>query len=93
MLTMRKIIDIPADRRISFDLPESVPSGPAAVSLTVEAEGGAAIEELKRQAAAKTAERKAEGRRPFEGLYGCLKDSEALAGAPADLVKEWRDEW
>ncbi|MDR2133963.1 MAG: hypothetical protein LBP27_02555 [Treponema sp.] len=52
-----------------------------------------AFDEFQRQAAEKTAKRKAEGRGPFEGLFGCLKGSKAFEGDPAGLVKKWRDEW
>jgi hypothetical protein len=54
---------------------------------------GQELEEFQRQATEKAAKRKAENRRPFEGLYGCLKDSGALEGDPAEIVKKWRDEW
>jgi hypothetical protein len=92
MLTMRKIIDIPADRRISFDLPESVPSGPAAVSLTVEIESGAAIEELKRQAAAKYAAMKASGEDPLLKLRAALGGLAVFDGS-GDYQRSMRDEW
>jgi hypothetical protein len=52
-----------------------------------------AIDGFQRQAAEKTARRKAEGRKPFEGLRGCLKNSKAFAGDSAELVKKWRNEW
>jgi hypothetical protein len=95
MLTIRKTVDIPADRRLSFELPQSVPRGQATVLLTlVEGSGSVtAIDGFQRQAAEKKANRKAEDKRPFEGLYGCLKDSKAFEGDPAELVKKWRDEW
>ena len=51
------------------------------------------IGELKRQAAEKTARRKAEGRKPFDGLCGVLEDSPALCGDPVEIAKAWRDEW
>jgi hypothetical protein len=96
MLTIRKTVDIPADRRLSFELPQSVPKGQTTVLLTlIDAASPltTAIDEFQRQAAEKTARRKAEGKKPFEGLRGSLKDSKAFAGDPADIVKKWRDEW
>ncbi|GMO66032.1 MAG: hypothetical protein Ta2A_13980 [Treponemataceae bacterium] len=51
------------------------------------------IAELKAEAARKTAKRRLEGREPFEGLYGALKDSKALEGDPVEIVQRWRDGW
>jgi hypothetical protein len=51
----------------------------------------AALESFKRQAAEKTARRKLEGRKPFEGLHGCL-DYDRV-GDTVDFVTEWRGEW
>jgi hypothetical protein len=107
MTTIRKTVDIPTDRHLSFDLPETVPVGKATMVLYLieeDAPGSGkqtdkvaapfpTMEELKAEAARKTAQRKAEGRSPFESLYGCLKDSPAFSGDPVELVKEWRDEW
>jgi hypothetical protein len=98
MLTMRKIIDIPADRRISFDLPESVPSGPAAVSLTVEVESGTSREtfptmaELNAEAAAKYAAMKASGEDPLLKLRATLGGLAVFDGS-GDYQRSMRDEW
>jgi hypothetical protein len=37
MITIQQIVDIPASRRISFDLPKTVPSGRASVVLVFDA--------------------------------------------------------
>jgi hypothetical protein len=52
-----------------------------------------ALEELKRQAAEKTARRKAGGVNPFEGLYGVFKNNSTFAGDPSEIVRSLRDEW
>ena len=99
MMTIQRTVTIPADRRIVLDLPETAPSGKSYVTLTitpVEAQndsGFPSIAELKLQAAEKTAKRRLEGRKPFEGLCGALKDSRALEGEPVEIVQRWRDGW
>ncbi|MDR2049297.1 MAG: hypothetical protein LBP69_07560 [Treponema sp.] len=101
MLTMRKTVNIPADRRLFLELPKTAPVGKAVVLVSFTGTGRPeqadtafpTIEELKAEAAEKTAQRKMEKRKPFEGLYGCLKDSKTLEGDPAELAREWRGEW
>ncbi|MHC6204555.1 hypothetical protein ACYULU_15350 [Breznakiellaceae bacterium SP9] len=106
-MTIQQTVDIPSDRRLVLDLmlPEAAPVGRSEVTVTLkpartssgESEDTAlpatAIEDLKRQAAEKTARRRLERRKPFEGLYGALKDSKSLEGDPMELVRRWRDEW
>ena len=82
-MVIERTVDILADRRIFLDLPEVLPFDAAFP----------AIEELKQQAADKTARRKADGRKPFEGLCGVLEHSPALTGDPVEIVRAWRDEW
>jgi hypothetical protein len=101
MIAIQKTVTIPENRRISVDLPEYFPAGTATLLFAlvdterVPSFEGAfpSIEELKRQAAEKTARRKAEGRKPFDNLCGVLKDSPALSGDPVEMVRAWRDEW
>jgi hypothetical protein len=49
--------------------------------------------ELEKEAAAKTAKRVAEGRRPFEGLRGSLQNSGIFSGDPVEIIRKMRDEW
>ena len=70
--------------RVKVDDPARVPPIEAAFPT---------IAELKRQAAEKTARRKAEGRKPFDDLCGVLSGSPALSGDPVEIVRTWRNEW
>jgi hypothetical protein len=93
-MTIEQTVDIPADRRLTLDVPREVPAGRVILSFTPAGDGILpAIGELKWQAAEKTARRKTEGRKPFEGLSGALADSPALAGDPVEIVRAWRDGW
>jgi hypothetical protein len=94
-MAIEQTVDIPASYRLTIDVPREVPAGRVVLRFTPVDSGAAfpAIGELKRQAAEKTARRKAEGRKPFEGLTGVLKDSPALAGDPVEIVRAWRDGW
>jgi hypothetical protein len=108
MIVMQETVTIPADRGLFLKLPEYVPPGKATitVSVTETVESGVpavhkvleetqspSLEDLKQQAAEKTARRKAGGKNPFEGLYGVFKDSKTFAGDPVEIVKKWREEW
>jgi hypothetical protein len=108
MIVMRETIDIPVGREVHLKIPEMAPVGCRA-TITVSVSGPEvaifadydspenkampAIEKFKQQAAEKTALRKANGKKPFEGLRGIFKDSAAFAGNPEEIVREWRDEW
>ncbi|MDR3300932.1 MAG: hypothetical protein LBT01_00185 [Spirochaetaceae bacterium] len=81
-MTIQQTIEIPADRRVYFDVPREIPAGVAEVAIIFENE-----------AAAKTAKRVAEGRRPFEGLRGSLQNSGLFSGDPVKTIRKMRDEW
>jgi hypothetical protein len=99
MQIIEQTIDIPAKREIFLKLPQTVPEGRATITISIneyEKTGTREIpslEKLKLQAAKKTAYRKASGKKPFEGLYGILKDSTTFAGDPVEIVKKLREEW
>ena len=94
MIAIQKTVTIPEDRRLSIDLPESFPVGTATLLFALMDTARVppvetafpAIAELKRQAAEKTARRKAEGRKPFDDLCGVLSGSPALCGDPVEMV-------
>ena len=103
-MVIEQTVEIPDSRRIFLDLPADIPQGKAKIRVAFEVDDYSArivpfdaafpaIEELKQQAADKTARRKAEGRKPFEGLCGVLENSPALAGDPIEIARAWRDEW
>jgi hypothetical protein len=94
-MVIEQTVDIPVDHRLTLDVPREVPAGRVVLRF-IPADSGEVvptIEELKRQAAEKTARRKAEGRKPFAGLDGILQGSAALAGDPVEMTRAWRDGW
>ena len=102
MLTIQQTVSIPSDRHLSLQLPETAPSGQVTLIISfvpAQKVGESALnvlptlEALKRQAAEKTAKRIAEGKKPFEGLSDCLKQSKTFAGDPVEMVRAIRDEW
>jgi hypothetical protein len=101
-MIFEQTITIPVDRHLSLDLPKTVPSGQATMVISfINAQKPServfaplpTLDALKQQAAEKTARRITEGRKPFEGLRGCLKDSETFAGDPVKIIRKIRDEW
>jgi hypothetical protein len=102
MLTIQLPINIPGDRHLSLDLPKTVPVGRATLIIgfantrkTTVAKPALppTLDALKQQAAEKTAKRIASGTKPFEGLYGCFKNSKTFEGDPITIVRRMRDEW
>ena len=115
MITFQQTVDIPADRHLTLDLPQTVPSGRVSVVLVFDTPAGAeaetapagadavtrilerqfpTIEELKAEAARKTAARLADPSRDSLTRYaGCLADSAVFEGGPAAIQRQMRDEW
>jgi hypothetical protein len=101
-MIFEQTVTIPVDRHLSLDLPETVPSGQATLVISyINAQKPSerffaqlpSLDELKQQAAEKTAHRVTEGIKPFEGLCGCLKGSKTFAGDPVKIIRKIRDEW
>jgi hypothetical protein len=63
-MTLHQTVTIPADRRLHLELPRDIPTGEAEVKLVI-------TRKRRPQSAGQTAPH----RRPFEGLFGCTKDS------------------
>jgi hypothetical protein len=102
MLTIQLPITIPGDRHLSLDLPKTVPAGQTTLIIgfansqkttIAKPDLPPSLDVLKQQAAEKTAKRIASGRKPFEGLYGCFKNSKTFEGDPVTIVRRMRDEW
>jgi hypothetical protein len=102
MMTIQQTVTVPSDRHLTLDLPETVPSGkvtliisfvPAQKMSESNSDSLPTLDALKKQAAGKTAKRIAEGKKPFEGLSGCLKNSKTFEGNPVEIIRAMRDEW
>jgi hypothetical protein len=102
MLTIQLPNTITIYRHLSLDLPKIVPVGQTTLIIgfantqkTTMAKPTLppTLSALKQQAAEKTAKRIASGRKPFEGLYGCFKNSKTFEGDPVTIVRRQRDEW
>jgi hypothetical protein len=101
MITITQTVDIPADRRLHLDLPQSVPGGRADMVLVLSPAEKAprvytpepfpSIEELKAEAAAKHAEMLKTGVDPLARFAGCLKDVFTEDGV--EYQRRMRDEW
>ena len=97
-MTIEQTIEIPADRRVYFDLPRYIPAGVAKFELVITPihapnDGKPIEDELEKEAAAKTAKRTADKRKPFEGLRGALQNKGVFAGDPVEIIRQMRDEW
>jgi hypothetical protein len=102
MITIAQTLDIPADRRLQLDLPQSVPSGRADIVLVLAAAEEApraytpkpfpAIEALKEEARQKTAARLAcPSGEPLQKYRGILKD--VFTGDGVVYQRKMRGEW
>jgi len=101
-MTMIQTIDIPASRKITLTLPETVPTGKMNIRVLFQKPGKKApkpaytpqpfptLEELKEEAHRKTLEREASGRDPWTEIYGCMPDA---FGDAVQYQRELRDEW
>jgi hypothetical protein len=79
-MTLQQTVTIPADRRLhlDFDLPETASIGTATVILDFPTVPQSGPQPH---------------RRPFEGLFGCTKDSGVWEGDGVEIIRKLRDEW
>jgi hypothetical protein len=100
--TIRKTVDIPADRRLYLELPQDTPTGAAEVIVfvPVNAEPESAVsapfptmEELDADARRKTAERKATGKDPALEIRDSLKGRQIFGVDGVAYQRKIRDEW
>jgi hypothetical protein len=82
-MTIEQIVEIPADRKITVELPPNIPTGAARLKLSVSHGGGTAKKtgKISRQM------------RKLLKLYGCLRDSPVFEGDPVAIQREMRAEW
>jgi hypothetical protein len=106
-MLIEQTVDIPADRRLTLDVPREVPAGRVILTFTpagdCEAEARRLIEELKLselprphtvEQAVKQAEQEAAKpeRAPLSSCFGIMKDS-PLAQSGTAYQRSIRDEW
>jgi hypothetical protein len=82
-MTIEQIVEIPADRKITVELPPHIPTGAARLKLSV----------FHGKGAAKKTEKISRQMRSLLKLYGCLRDSPAFEGDPVTIQREMRAEW
>jgi hypothetical protein len=104
-MTIEQTVEIPANRRLTLDLPDETPAGTVKIELSIYPIAGASRSGLASYLASNSprtieealaeAERKAAdpNRKPFSGCFGILKDSAAFAGDPVEIQKAMRAEW
>jgi hypothetical protein len=78
-MTIEQTVEIPADHRLTIELPREVPAGRA--KLTVSISPGEKTIKISRQM------------RNIMKFYGCLKDSTVFEGDPAEIQRQMRAEW
>jgi hypothetical protein len=108
MITIQETVDIPADRRLSIKLPESVPSGRSSITLIfTPAQAETQIPQKShcntpltlQEAKAIIAEkirRKENGEICEDSsrkYAGCLKGKNIFKGDPVEIQRKMRDEW
>jgi hypothetical protein len=82
-MTIEQNVKIPADRRITLELPADIPAGTARIKVFVFPDAKAAEKTLKMS-------RKMRKIMPF---YGCLKESPVFEGDPVEIQRRIRSEW
>ena len=80
MTIIQKQVEITEERRLRLDLelPVDLPVGQAEIQLTITPLENTRLES---------------SRQPFEGLFGCLKDSGIFSDGGVDIQRKMRDEW
>jgi hypothetical protein len=104
-MTIEQTVEIPANHRLTLDLPDDIPVGTAKIELTVYPVAGDSRSGLASYLASNSprtirealaeAERKAADPRhtPFSACFGSLKDSAVFAGDPVAIQRTMRAEW
>jgi hypothetical protein len=82
-MTIEQNIEIPADRRITLELPAHIPAGTARIKVSV-------LSDTK--AVEKTVKMSRQMRKIMQ-FYGCLKDSPVFEGDPVEIQQRMRSEW
>jgi hypothetical protein len=82
-VTIEQNIEIPADRRITLELPADIPTGTARIKVFVSPDT---------KAAEKTVKMSRQMRKIMQ-FYGCLKDSPVFEGDPVEIQRGMRSEW
>ena len=92
-MTIEQIVDIPADRRITLDIPQAVPTGKTILTFTPVSSRDVEISPRTTAEAIQMAEAKAAdpNRKPFSRHFGALSP-EAFGDAVA-YQRNLRDEW
>ena len=100
---MSMTVDIPADKRLVLELPETMPEGEASVTITAAGTKPAreapifpplpALEELKEKARGKTAAREASGIDPWIEFRKSLNGGHIFGVNALEYQQQMRNEW
>jgi hypothetical protein len=103
MMTMSLMVDIPADKKLVLELPETMPEGEASVTITAAGTNPVreapvfppfpALEELKEEARRKTAAREASGIDPWIECRKLLNGRQIFGLDALEYQRKMRDEW
>jgi hypothetical protein len=78
-MTIEQTVEIPADHRLTIEVPPEIPAGRAKLTLSISP--GEKTVKMSRQM------------RHIMKFYGCLKDSPAFKGDPVEIQRQMRAEW
>lgn len=82
-MTFEQTVEIPADHRITVEVPPEIPAGAARLKLSIFQSAAPQNKPAKISRQMKKLMR----------LYGCLKDSPAFAGDSVETIRTMREEW
>lgn len=94
IMTIQQTVEIPADRRVTFDLPETIPAGLARFSITVEPDADG-ISDQETQSIIARARRGELSPSPDDAarFFGCFKGNAPWKGDAVAAIRNMRDEW
>jgi hypothetical protein len=98
MITIQRTVNIPADRRLTVDIPLEVPTGTTSVVLSFPQEGTSEAESPAREpwiplVSWLQKRREERFRRAVMRVAGCLANSPAFEGDAVEVIRKMRDEW
>jgi hypothetical protein len=78
-MTIEQTVEIPADHRLTIEVPPEIPAGKAKITVFISPRENTT--KMSRQM------------RHIMKFYGCLKDSKVFEGDPVEIQRQMRAEW
>jgi hypothetical protein len=77
-MTIERIVEIPANRRLVLDLPPDIPAGKTTITINFPESQKTGQSDFERH---------------FDEIYGSFKNRDVFQGDPVALIRKIRDEW